>query len=208
MRQSESEPELRLETELKALYAQFGDFQGATGETRRERFEMPLNLFQLRWEERLVDLEIAELRGCRTLAQATVQKQAEAEKSANNARDFEAIKELDPITMDKMWNAVDRSTEPSSLFVKEREEKVREVYDAGAAVIKAQYAQLRDQLDAGVRDIEAGREPSLARFAEGLSQAILEPRTIQEYRQQRAAELVQQGPGQSQEIDQTQAKSL
>jgi len=159
----ETEPELRLQDEVKNFYMRYGTLQATTGDTRRERFEQPLEMFEIRWLDRINDLEVAELRGCRTAANQHVDRLETLAKGISNAKDFEAVKgEAEP-ALRQIWKSVTRSNEPGSLSEKARQEEADLLYKQASELIHTRYAALREKLLSNVQDMNQGKEPSLAK---------------------------------------------
>ena len=190
MRRTETEPELRLENEIKEFYARHQALQATTGQSFRERFEAPLNLFEMRWQDRINDLELGELRGCRRGVTQAVERLELSSRQLNNDKDLAAIRGLDRDPQYLIWNSTNRAVEISPLLAKERQEQSDTLYKEASATIVDRYAKMRDTLEKNVQAMLHGREPSVARQNPTTER---EPSlTVEQYRDLRRAELQQE----------------
>lgn len=159
----ENDIEIQLARELKTLHAYTARSQASAGEERFEKFDQPIDKFDMRWQEQLKTLELHELRGGRTTAnQLADQPELEA-SSARNLRDAIAIKRLDPDAQARVWSAENR-VGLSPLTTNDRNDTANDIYEKGRSVIQERYANLQEMLRTGVADVRAAKEPDLAPF--------------------------------------------
>ena len=166
--------------DLKSFFTEFGRLASLVGDARQEKFEMPLKNFEEHWLDRIAHSERAELRGGRITADAAVRDRDRDGKQQNTAKDFEAFKQLglSPVELNTMYNAVDRSSEPSTVFSNDRQKLADAIYERGRELIQDNHDLLRERLHEAVQELRRGQQPSLIQEHER------NPKSLEEYRSQ------------------------